>query len=129
MDKREKIIQTAIRLFVKQGFENTPTSQISKEAKVATGTLFHHFPKKEGLINAAYLYAKKKAVDGTKTAYDSNIKESLRKIWTASLEWGFENKVYIDFIFNFSTSIYITNLTKEDGKLVINLLKRLLQRV
>ena len=120
MNKKEKIINTAIKLFIKQGFENTPTSQISEEAKVATGTLFHHFKTKEELINSAYLYAKRKAIEDTSKAYSNgeNVKERLKKAWNITLEWGYNNKNYMDFMFQFSNSVYISKLTKKEGSLV-----------
>jgi AcrR family transcriptional regulator len=45
-DNREKILTTALTLFTERGFFGTPTSLISKEAGVATGTLFFYFPPK-----------------------------------------------------------------------------------
>ena len=58
-DKQELLIQTAIELFTKNGFDNTSTASISKKAKVATGTLFHYFKNKKELISEAYLDTKK----------------------------------------------------------------------
>lgn len=56
MSKQDQIIKTAIKLFVKQGFENTPTSQISKESKVAIGSLFHPFKTKNDLISGGKMF-------------------------------------------------------------------------
>ncbi|MDD3246000.1 MAG: TetR/AcrR family transcriptional regulator [Methanosarcina sp.] len=50
-DKRTAIIETALKLFTERGFHGTSTAQISKEAGVATGTLFNYFPTKEDLVN------------------------------------------------------------------------------
>lgn len=41
---RAKLIATALRLFVAQGYEATPVSQILDEAGMARGALYHHFP-------------------------------------------------------------------------------------
>lgn len=38
------LIDTALRLFVDQGYESTPISQILDEAGMARGALYHHFP-------------------------------------------------------------------------------------
>ena len=46
-EKREAILDTALVLFTERGFFGTPTSMISKEAGVATGTLFFYFKTKE----------------------------------------------------------------------------------
>ena len=112
MDKKEQIIKTAIRLFVKQGFENTPTSQISKEADVATGTLFHHFKTKEDLLNEAYLHVKRTMISSMGVDSSSSVKESLRKSWISTFEYGLKNKREVSFMVIFSGSKYITKETQ-----------------
>ena len=120
MDKKEMIIRTAIKLFVKQGFENTPTSQISKESGVATGTLFHHFKTKEDLINAAYLFVKKLAMDWYSPPDSKlSIKEQIRLTWRAGIEFGFKHRDEMEFLNKFSNSAYITKLSREEGQSIM----------
>jgi AcrR family transcriptional regulator len=52
MDKKTAIMGADLKLFTERGFHGTSTAQISKEAGVATGTLFNYFPTKEDLINS-----------------------------------------------------------------------------
>ncbi|MCK4695022.1 MAG: TetR/AcrR family transcriptional regulator [Candidatus Cloacimonetes bacterium] len=47
---RELILQVAKKEFIKKGFLDTTTSEISKKAEIAHGTLFLHFKNKETLI-------------------------------------------------------------------------------
>jgi len=49
-DKRSVLLQAALQLFAKQGFDGTSTALIAKRAGVASGTLFFHFKSKEELI-------------------------------------------------------------------------------
>ena len=42
-DKKKKILESALKLFNEKGIDNTPTTLISKEAEVATGTLYTYF--------------------------------------------------------------------------------------
>ena len=42
---RAHLVDTALRLFVEQGYEATPVSQILDEAGMARGALYHHFPE------------------------------------------------------------------------------------
>ncbi|HLY70917.1 MAG TPA: TetR/AcrR family transcriptional regulator [Puia sp.] len=51
---REQIIETADRLFYKQGYNLTGINQIIEEAEVAKASLYYHFPSKEDLC-VAYL--------------------------------------------------------------------------
>lgn len=53
--KKELILQTALRLFSEHGFDTTPTSLIAKEAKVSEGLIFRHFENKDGLMQAILL--------------------------------------------------------------------------
>lgn len=48
--RRQQILETALTLFVHQGFHGTKTSQISREAGISEGLLFHYFPTKESLL-------------------------------------------------------------------------------
>jgi len=51
---REKIIETAFRLFYDQGYFQTGVNQVIAEAGVSKATFFSHFPTKEDLC-LAYL--------------------------------------------------------------------------
>jgi len=55
-DKRTKIIETAIELFVTQGLQQTSMAQLSQVSGVAVGTMYHHFKSKDVLIEAIFLY-------------------------------------------------------------------------
>jgi AcrR family transcriptional regulator len=54
---KERIIETASRLFYTQGYNLTGVNQIIAEAEVAKASLFQHFPTKEDLC-VAYLSRK-----------------------------------------------------------------------
>ena len=51
--KRQELIETAIRLFAEFGFHNTGIDRIAREANVSKKTMYHHFRSKEELILAA----------------------------------------------------------------------------
>lgn len=46
---REKIVQTATRLFIEQGYNLTGINQIIDEAGIAKASLYYHFKSKEDL--------------------------------------------------------------------------------
>ncbi|MFZ5827911.1 MAG: TetR/AcrR family transcriptional regulator [Bacillota bacterium] len=52
-ERRKQILETAIPLFARQGFDATSVSQIAREAGVSHGTIFLYFPTKEELFTAA----------------------------------------------------------------------------
>ncbi len=49
-DKHEKILQAAIKVFARKGFFNSRISEISKEAKVADGTIYLYFNNKYDIL-------------------------------------------------------------------------------
>jgi AcrR family transcriptional regulator len=53
---RERILETAFRLFYVQGYNNTGINQILDEAKVAKASLYQHFESKDD-VGIAYLKA------------------------------------------------------------------------
>jgi AcrR family transcriptional regulator len=49
-DKKEKVLETATKLFAELGFEKTSMALICKEAKVSKGLVYHHFKSKESIL-------------------------------------------------------------------------------
>lgn len=49
-ETREKILETAVRLFSTQGYAPTSLSQVAKEAAVSKALIFWHFENKETLF-------------------------------------------------------------------------------
>jgi AcrR family transcriptional regulator len=51
-DMRRRIVDVAMRLFEKQGYDKTFMEQIGEEADIAKATLYHYFPSKEAIVTA-----------------------------------------------------------------------------
>ena len=49
-EKRERILEGALRAFAKKGFYNTKVSEIASEAGVADGTIYLYFKNKDDLL-------------------------------------------------------------------------------
>ncbi|MCL4537010.1 MAG: TetR/AcrR family transcriptional regulator [Nitrospirae bacterium] len=47
---KDKILETALKLFSQKGYLGATTKEIAKEAGIAEVTLFRHFPSKENLF-------------------------------------------------------------------------------
>ena len=48
---RTLVFETAVALFIEQGFENTPMDQIAERADVARATVFNYFPRKTTILD------------------------------------------------------------------------------
>lgn len=49
-DKRDRILQAAVKVFAKNGFHATRVSEVAKAAGVADGTIYLYFDSKESLL-------------------------------------------------------------------------------
>lgn len=53
MSNKEKITQSALETFYRQGFNSSSVDQLSQQAGVTKKTLYHHFMNKEDLIKSS----------------------------------------------------------------------------
>lgn len=64
--RKQEIIETAMRLFYEKGYEKTSISDIAKEMQVAQGLFYRYFPSKEILFETAIeQYARKQVAQMT----------------------------------------------------------------
>ncbi|MEE0435886.1 MAG: TetR/AcrR family transcriptional regulator [Peptococcaceae bacterium] len=52
-ERRQEIIDTAMRVFYEKGYEKTSISDIAREMHVAQGLCYRYFPSKEALFDTA----------------------------------------------------------------------------
>jgi len=116
-DKKEAIINASLKLFTERGFDNTPTSRISQEAGVATGTLFRYYPTKEDLINSTYVIAKDRLARAMVAGLSEEkaLEDKVRLIWGNTIRWGLQNPQELLFLEQFISSPYITRITEEEA--------------
>ena len=116
-DKQEAILKTALRLFVERGFFGTPTSLISKEAGVATGTLFFYFKTKEELIDTLYLRVKAEAAAAMCRGLDKepDAKTKLYRLGRNAVAWGIEYPEKMKFMEQFAHSPFVSTTAQEEG--------------
>jgi len=115
-DKRTAIMEAALKLFTERGFHGTSTAQISKDACVATGTLFNYFPTKEDLINNLYFEVKGDLSHamGKDIEIEITFQGKLKKIWSNLVTWGVDNQEKFLFVGQFCSSPYITKFTRDE---------------
>ena len=118
-DKRDALLQTALTLFTERGFYGTPTSQISREAGVATGTLFFYFKTKEELIDTLYRDIKAEAGMALRQGIDkeSTIERRLRRVCINFIGWGTKNPAKMQFMEQFEHSSFVSRCAHDEGML------------
>ncbi|MGB1252800.1 MAG: TetR/AcrR family transcriptional regulator [Candidatus Promineifilaceae bacterium] len=93
--KRVQIIEASIDLFASKGFWNTPTSKITKHAKVSTGTLFNYFESKDVLIDEVYLQLKQEQTAHITSGYpeDGTVRARAEHIWFRYIDWSVQHPI------------------------------------
>jgi len=76
VDKKEKqrhIIQSALRVFSRKGFNRTTISDIAEEAGIGKGTIYEYFDSKEAVISFSFDYFMQELVPD----FEAVIRESI----------------------------------------------------
>ena len=66
---REKILNAALALFRKQGFDPTTMRDVAKKAGVALGAAYYYFPSKEAVVMAYYEQIQAAHLEQARAAY------------------------------------------------------------
>lgn len=89
--KKEQILDSALTLFSANGIDATSTASIAKAAKVANGTLFHHFDNKQTLVHQLYLSIKHDLSQQFELAApqdNQNLETIACQLWNSALDWA-----------------------------------------
>lgn len=111
LDKKSQILRSAIKLFVEKGFDRVSTAEISKNACVATGTMFYHFNTKEDIIITAYTQIKKEIIALSNASENSELpmKAFLYHTWKSMINWSLVHKTEFQYVLQFKNSPYFRN--------------------
>ena len=104
-EKRDRIINAALKEFAENGYEKASTNEIVKDAQISRGLLYHYFKDKEDLYNALIKYAIETFLGKLEAKVDweeSDIFERLKQIAFVKIELS---KVYPK-LFSFVVSIF-----------------------
>jgi TetR/AcrR family transcriptional regulator, multidrug resistance operon repressor len=118
LNKRSKILNTMLKLVVRQGIQATPMSQVVKESGVAAGTIYHHFSSKEEIINELYLNLKQefgKALTENINP-DLDYKSLFFQTWRNLYDYFYENETAFHFAEQIGHCTMITPETKQKGE-------------
>ncbi len=94
VDKKERIVRSAIELFQKQGIHKTTVSHIVKRAEIAQGTFYLYFPSKLALMPAIaeemveVLVDKIKENIGDETDFPRQMEKMIQAIFSVNKEYS-----------------------------------------
>lgn len=79
-EKRERILNAAMKEFAQKGYDNASTNEIVKEAKIGKGMLFHYFNSKKDLFLFLYDYSTDLFMNKLYQELDLNDKDILNRL-------------------------------------------------
>jgi AcrR family transcriptional regulator len=85
---REELLAKCFNLFSRKGFHNVSMREICKEVGVSTGTMYHHFPSKERILEHMLPWAVESNVGAfaSETKTDLSVQERLDELATFWIE-------------------------------------------
>jgi AcrR family transcriptional regulator len=88
-EKRVQFLNSALKLFVNNGVQNTSTNAIAKDAGTAAGTLFLYFPTKQDLIHELILDIVKEQSEYIRTLLNPSLsaRDTFYAIWEGLIRW------------------------------------------
>lgn len=113
-DKRQKILDAALKMFLKKSYDATAIPPIAKEAGVSVGTIYRYFDSKETMVNELFCETLRGLREYVEKDYpkNANVKESFFYIFDKLYEYCEENYDKFMFISSAETSYYIRQENK-----------------
>lgn len=103
-EKKAKILEAAIKIFSKNGLNNTKISDIAEEASIGKGTIYEYFKSKDEIFSASFYYFTGKFEEGISLRL-FRIHDPLEKVRTYFSAWAemFEGDYleYLDIVLDF----------------------------
>jgi AcrR family transcriptional regulator len=115
--KRNAILDAATHHFAERGLAAAPTSEISRRAGVAEGTLFTYFRTKDDLINSLYREIKLELADAMMSDFPrkKNVRTRLRHVWDRYVKWGIANPKQRKVLAQLQLSEVLTEESRDAG--------------
>lgn len=114
MSTRDKIVKSAVGLFIQQGVAKTTTKQIARSASVAEGSIYRYFPSKDELAWQVFKdYHQYIAVQLQKSvSQDLNLKEKVTSLVNCFLTMADEDWLMFRYYLT-SQHMHMGNVTKD----------------
>lgn len=100
IEMRQKIVRTAMKLFINEGIENVSIRKIADAIEYSPGSIYSYFKDKGEIIHAVHnegfekLYTLQCSLDNVADPF-----EKLKKMGRLYMQFAFENPDYYDLMF------------------------------
>lgn len=113
MNRREQILNNALKDFNKYGYYQTSISNIAEESGISKSTFFHYFKTKEELAEELFIHCKEIYLNQPVTAF-INADISDEEIYETYM-FAYEHLEELKYMFMMETSDFISDDVKKTG--------------
>ena len=116
LTKKEKVLQTALKMMADGGFHDTPMSELAAKSGVAIGTIYHHFSDKEDLSKAIAQQCLETRNDIMNNAVANGVTQSekFQALWIATFNHFCSSKVEFQFLEQCQNSPTLAKIIKSN---------------
>ncbi|WP_461532214.1 TetR/AcrR family transcriptional regulator [Sinomicrobium sp.] len=117
MEKRERILRSALNLIIEQGLQHTPMSQIAEHAEVGMGSIYKRFRSKEDIVNGIYVMIKTEEAEVVFVNYGSHkdVKDTFWDFYSRMIDFFLQNPLKFNFISQYAFSPIIEKKTQQEA--------------
>ena len=121
-DKKGAILKSTLELIREKGFHGTSISQISKNAGVASGTIYHYFTNKDAVIIELHNIIRKEMLAAMfdNTNEKGDYKTQFFEGWKSLCNYFINHPACLYFIEQYNSSPYAKMNKRKQGKIPIN---------
>ncbi len=122
-DKREAILDAAVRLFAERGYHGTPMPLLAEEAGVGAGTMYRYFPSKEELVNVLFRNWKGLLFNTLVEDFraDAPARQQFHELWTRLAAFAMKHPDGFTFLELHHHAPYLTEESREVEQRVLML--------
>jgi AcrR family transcriptional regulator len=105
-DRRTAILMAALECFNQNGIEATPIDEIGRRAGASTGSLYHHFPGKEGIAIALLAEGMRRNAQQLEQRLReaATARQGVRTVVESLIDWISRNPEWARYIYTVSSS-------------------------
>jgi TetR/AcrR family transcriptional regulator, repressor of fatR-cypB operon len=120
MDKRDAILEAALKLFAERGFYGTPVPLIAHQAGVGAGTIYRYFENKEALVNALYQKWKTELLNASLADFPQGLtmRENFHEGWQRQLEFVRNHPLEMTFLELHHHAAYLDETSRDINRCV-----------
>ncbi|MCZ8516422.1 TetR/AcrR family transcriptional regulator [Paenibacillus filicis] len=114
-NKEDDILEAAMELFARRGYDGTTVPMIAEKAKVGAGTIYRYFENKEALVNSLFISSVTKFSETLKNQFPEtdDIRAQFNHIFYRMFKFAQQNPFALHFINAHTGGYYLDQASKE----------------